>query len=220
MPVATDTAATDSLNTLNANLADPDVGNSPLTLNGTTTWTTDATRGSVLTLDGTSGDATSSAQVLDTTGSYSVSAWVNLASLPTHNVTVAAQDGTEDSAFFLKYDYSSQNKPAWSMAFTDSDVADPTSHVAYSAGATANTWTHLVGTYNAATRTGRLYVGGALAATTTGVTPWSSTGSFTVGRALYDGNQTDHLPGMVSDVQAWNYTLSANQITALYQQIP
>ncbi|MFI1035873.1 LamG-like jellyroll fold domain-containing protein [Streptomyces sp. NPDC020951] len=220
MPVATDTAATDSLNTLNANLADPDVGNSPLTLNGTTTWTADATRGSVLTLDGTSGDATSSAQVLDTTGSYSVSAWVNLASLPTHNVTVAAQDGTEDSAFFLKYDYSSQNKPAWSMAFTDSDVADPTSHVAYSAGATANTWTHLVGTYNAATRTGRLYVGGALAATTTGVTPWSSTGSFTVGRALYDGNQTDYLPGMVSDVQAWNYTLSANQITALYQQIP
>jgi hypothetical protein len=220
MPVATDTAATDSLNTLNANLANPDLGNSPLTLNGTTTWTTDPTRGTVLTLDGTSGDATSGAPVLDTTGSYSVSAWVNLASLPTHNVTVAAQDGTEDSAFFLKYDYTSQNKPAWSMTFTDSDVADPTSHAAYAAGATAGTWTHLVGTYNAATHTGRLYVNGALAATTTGVTPWSSTGSFTVGRALYDGNQTNYLPGSVSDVQAWNYTLSANQITALYQQVP
>ncbi|MGR6972468.1 LamG-like jellyroll fold domain-containing protein [Streptomyces cynarae] len=220
MPVATDTAATDSLNTLNANMANPNVGNNPLTLNGSTTWSTDSTRGTVLSLDGSSGDATSSAPVLDTTGSYSVSAWVKLPSLPTHNVTVAAQDGTQDSAFFLKYDYTSQNKPAWSMTFPDSDVAGPTSHAAYWVGATANTWTHLVGTYNAATHTGRLYVNGALAATTTGVTPWSSTGSFTVGRALYDGNQTDYVPGMVSDVQAWNYTLSANQITALYQQIP
>ncbi|MDH6436891.1 hypothetical protein M2158_005432 [Streptomyces sp. SAI-144] len=44
--------------------------------------------------------------MLDPTSSYSVSAWVNLASLPTHSVTVAAQDGAEDSAFVLKYDYS------------------------------------------------------------------------------------------------------------------
>ena len=61
--------------------------------------------GTVLTLDGTSGEATSGAQVLDPTSSSSVSAWVNLASLPTHSVTVAAQDGAEDSAFVLKYDY-------------------------------------------------------------------------------------------------------------------
>jgi hypothetical protein len=219
MPVANDTAATDSLNTLNANQANPDVGNSPLTLNGGTTWATDSTRGTVLALDGTSGNASSSAPVLDTTASFTVSAWADPSSLGTSNQTVVGQEGTQNSAFYLQFNYHS-GQPGWALAFSNGDTAGPTFTTAYAAGATANTWTHLVGVYNASTHTAQLYVNGTLAATATGVTPWSATADLTVGRGLYDGNQTDYTNGSISDVQAYNYALNANQVSALYEQIP
>lgn len=213
---AGDSAPTDTPYTVN----DYSVGSSPLTLNGTTSWTDDATRGQVLTLDGSTGNAATGGQILDTAGSYSVSAWADLASLPTHNAAIAAQDGTQDSAFYLKYDYAYNGKPGWALTFPDTDTTSPSNKVAWASGATAGTWTHLVGTYDATTRTGRLYVDGTLAATTTGVTPWAATGTFTVGRAKYNGNSTDYFPGALSDVQAWNYALTQDQVTALHQQIP
>ncbi|MCX3058344.1 LamG-like jellyroll fold domain-containing protein [Streptomyces beihaiensis] len=213
---AADSAPTDTPHSVN----DYSVGASPLTLNGTTTWTNDSAHGEVLGFDGSTGNATTGGQVLDTTGSYSVSAWVDLDSLPTHNATVAAQDGTEDSAFLLKYDTVHTGNPGWSLHFPDTDTVAPTNKIAYASGATANTWTHLVGTFDATTDTGRLYVNGTLAATVTGVTPWSATGPFTVGRAKWAGSGTDYLPGKISDVQAWNYTLTGDQVSALYKQIP
>jgi hypothetical protein len=39
--------------------------------------------------------------ILNTTASYSISAWVNMTNLPTHNATIAAQSGTTASAFYL-----------------------------------------------------------------------------------------------------------------------
>ncbi|WP_268982802.1 LamG-like jellyroll fold domain-containing protein [Streptomyces sp. HF10] len=213
---AADTARTDTPSTVD----DSSVGSSPLTLNGATTWTDDPTRGEALTLDGTTADATAAGQVLDTTGSYSVSAWVNLSSLPTHNATVASQPGSQNSPFYLKYDTAHTGTPGWSLHFTQTDTAGPTNKIAYVSGATAGAWTHLVGTFDATTDTGRLYVDGSLAATVTGITPWASTGPFTVGSAKYNGAMSDYFPGTLSDVQAWNYTLGADQVTALYDQIP
>ncbi|MGW1271779.1 LamG-like jellyroll fold domain-containing protein [Streptomyces sp. NPDC002491] len=90
---------------------------------------------------------------------------------------------------------------------------------AYAAGATADSWTHLVGVYNAATRTAQLYVNGALAGTATGVTPWAATGDLVLGRGLYNGSRDDWLNGSVSGVQAYDYALTGNQVTALYQSI-
>ncbi|OLE21762.1 MAG: hypothetical protein AUG49_21225 [Catenulispora sp. 13_1_20CM_3_70_7] len=201
-------------------MRDPTVGANPLTLTGTTTWTNDAARGPVLSFDGATGYAAGGGPVLNTAGSYSVSAWVDISSLPTHNQTVAAQDGAVNSPFYLQYNYVHGNTPAWAMTFTSADTTGPGFTVAYAKGATANTWTHLVGTYNAATHTAQLYVNGALAGTATGVTSWSAANAFTVGRAKYNGNSCDFFPGAISDVQAWNYTLTASQVTALYKQVP
>jgi len=220
MPVATDTAATDTLNTLNAAGANPNLGNNPLTPTGGASWATDSTRGTVLSLDGSSGYAASSGQVLDTTASYSVSAWVKPSSLPSVNATVAGQDGAQDSPFYLQYNYAHKNSPGWALTFTDADTASPSFTGVYSSGATANAWTHLVGVYNAATKTAQLYVNGTLAGSAANVTSWGATGAFSVGRSKYNGANNDFFPGPVSDVQAWNYALTANQVTALYQQIP
>lgn len=218
MPVATDTAATDTPQTpgtvLNSN-----TGNSPLTLSGTgAAWGDDATRGTVLNLDGTTGTATSSTPVLNTGGSFSISAWVKLSSLPTHNMTVAAQEGTQNSAFYLQYNYAHTTAPGWALATTSGDTAGPTFTFAYAAGASAGVWTHLVGVYNAAARTTQLYVNGTLAGSTSGVTVWNAPSAYTVGRGLYNGSPTDFLSGSVSGIQAYQYALTGNQTAALYQQ--
>lgn len=213
--LANDTAPTDTPST--ANDTTTGVGADTLTLNGTTTWTTDPSRGETLTLDGTSGYASGATPALDTSGSYSVSAWANPTSLPTHNATIAAQDGTQNSPFALQYNAASHG---WAMTFTAADTAGAAVTKAAGTTATANTWTHLVGTYDATTKTARLYVNGTLAATTTGITSWNATNPFTIGRDLQAGTNSDYFPGQISNVQAWNYTLNADQAAALHQQIP
>ncbi|MFC1432489.1 LamG-like jellyroll fold domain-containing protein [Streptacidiphilus sp. N1-3] len=216
MPVATDTAATDTPDTpgtvLNAN-----TGNNPLALSATgSTWGDDAARGTVLTLDGASGDAASSTPVLNTAGSFSISAWVRLPSLPTRNETIATQPGTSASAFSLQYNYTRTSSPGWAFAVTDTDSAAPTVSYAAATGAAANTWTHLVGVYNASTHTTQLYVNGTLTGTQTGVTTWNAPGAFTLGSDLTAGTQTDFLAGSLSTVQAYDYAITANQASALY----
>ncbi|WP_236653615.1 LamG-like jellyroll fold domain-containing protein [Streptacidiphilus melanogenes] len=216
---ANDTAATDTPYTIGDTATN--VGNSPFNLSSTgATWTNDSTRGEVLSLDGTAGAAASTnTSVINTGHSFSVSAWVNVNSLPTHNASVLAESGTVSSPFFLQYNYGHTNAPMWAFTFTGADAANPSFKGAYTSGVTANTWTHLVGVYNATTGTVQLYVNGNLAASQTGVTPWSATGVLNLGADQYNGAMTDYFPGSVSDLQAWNYALTPNQITALYQQI-
>ena len=213
LAVATDTASTDNLNTPST-VTNPNTGNNPLTLNTGATWATDATRGTVLNLDGTTGDtATATTGVLNTAGSYSISAWVKMTNTTTYN-TIAAQAGTNSDAFYLQY---SKAYNAWAFISPSSDSTTPTSfpHAAASSAPALNTWTHLVGTYNNATNTMSLYVNGTLAGTGTNTTPWAATGALHVGSA----GASNFFPGQISNVQAFNYALTPNQITALNQQI-
>ncbi|MBD0739400.1 LamG-like jellyroll fold domain-containing protein [Streptomyces sp. CBMA29] len=218
MPVVTDTAATDTAQTPGTVL-NPNTGNATLTLSATgATWGDDALRGTVLNLDGTDGTASSASPVLDTSGSFSVSAWVKPGSLPTHNMTIAAQEGSQNSAFYLQYNYSHTSAPTWAFATTSADVSGPAFSYAYATGPSANLWTHLVGVYNAATKTTQLYVNGALAGSASGVTAWNAPDAFTVGRGLYNGSPGDFLSGSVSGVHAYDYAVTGNQAGALYQQ--
>ncbi|MBS2962987.1 hypothetical protein KGA66_08025, partial [Actinocrinis puniceicyclus] len=202
-------------------------GQNPINLSGTNgtnyTWNTDTARistsdpdGTVLSLDGTAGYGTSSGPVINTAASFTVSAWAKLSST-THNAVLAAQDGTNESGFYLGY--GTGNGGEWKLYFMTADTTNPTwQPQAAATGATTN-WTHLVGVYNAATKTAQLYVNGTLAATATGITTWNATGALTLGRDLYNGNPADYFPGEISNVQDWDYALSAPQITALHDQI-
>ena len=200
----------------------PTAGQNPINLNGTNgtdyTWATDATRGTVLNLNGTTGYGTTGTPVINTAQSFTVSAWVNLTSLPTRNAVVASQDGATNSGFYLGYNYTHANKPAWDFYFATTDTTNPGFTDAASSTA-ATGWTHLVGVYNATTKTAQLYVNGTLTATATGITGWNTTGTFTLGRDLYNRNPTDYFPGEISNLQDWDYALSTPQITALYNQI-
>ncbi|MFJ4678551.1 LamG-like jellyroll fold domain-containing protein [Kitasatospora sp. NPDC088783] len=194
-------------------------GQLPLTLSGGANYATDAARGTVLTLDGTSGTGATASQAVTTDGSFSVSTWVKLASPPTTNATIAAQSGSQASGFYLQYH---QSDAKWCLMFMQSDTANAngvgTSPCASAAGAVGN-WVHLVGAYDARAKTARLYVNGALAATGSGITNWPSTGAFTVGSAKHNATQVDYFPGSISGLQAWTYALTGPQAGALYQQL-
>ncbi|MFD7540923.1 LamG-like jellyroll fold domain-containing protein [Streptomyces sp. NPDC059819] len=174
--------------------------------NGAATFT--ATNGQQIATNG---------PVLDTSASYTVSAWVNMASLPTHNTTIVAQSGTNASAFYLQYNYTHAGAPLWAMLQTNADTASPSFPAAYSTAVpTANTWTHLVGVYNVATGTSQLYVNGTLSGTGSDTTPWKAAGPLTIGAGKYAGAVTDFLPGSVSNVQVYPRTLTGAEVNSLY----
>jgi hypothetical protein len=208
--VATSAADTASNANNPFSAADPQAGEDPATLTGGATWATDATRGTVLALDGASGGGRTDGPVLDTSHSYSISAWVKLGSNAA-TATVASQQDTTNAAFSLRYD-----KPLNAWTFSVSNAATGTATTTVHGGApTLNAWTHLVGVYNAGTKNLTLYVNGTQGTTATFSTPWQSAGPFDIGNAA----GTSFLPGSLSDVRAWNYALTPTQVTALYQQV-
>jgi lysophospholipase L1-like esterase len=192
------------------------VATNTLTLEGSPAWSTSnpgtGTSAGSLSLNGTSQYAQSSYPVITSTSSFAVSAWVNLSSLPTQNATVAAQDGSTDSGFYLGYDYAHGGD--WAFYFADSDTTSPTYTYVYGPAAVAGVWTQLTGIYNADTGDIQLYVNGTLAASASYTPSWSATGAFTVGRDLVNGAQGDFFPGLISDVRAypdmvmWPYNVS------------
>jgi beta-glucanase (GH16 family) len=206
----TGTTATDTANGLNA------------TLTGGASWTTDPSRGVVLDLSGASQYAVASGPAVSTAASFTVSAWVNLATAGSGlNSVAVAQDGAVDSGFFLEYNDTCCGGPGWGLASTSTDTAPPTwNTTAFSAGAATGTWTMLTAVYSASAHTAALYVNGALKATATGVAAFSATGPLTIGRSQDDGNYGDFFPGKISDVQVFGQPLTSVQVGALYSESP
>ncbi len=183
------------------------------TLSGGASWASGAA-----SFNGSSGAITTGGPVVNTTASFSVSAWVDLAALaPTNgpNEEAASQDGTQDSAFMFGYHPATQ---AWWMYDPNGDSGTPggPAMVTASNTAQAGTWTHLVAVYNASAGTISLYVNGALGASTTATSQFNATHAFVIGRALYAGKTTDFFNGQIANVQAYPRALSATDVSALY----
>jgi hypothetical protein len=212
-PAATATSAADTASNANNpySASDPQSGEDPATLTGGATWATDPTRGTVLALDGISGGGNTDGPALDTSRSYSISAWAKLSSNAA-SATVATQEDTTNAAFSLRYD---KTLNAWTFSVNNAATGTATT-TAHGSAPALNSWTHLVGVYNAGTKSLTLYVNGAQAANpVTFNTPWHSAGQFDIGKAA----STSYFPGALSDVRAWNYALTPTQVTAMDQQL-
>ncbi|WP_433792375.1 endo-1,4-beta-xylanase [Actinoplanes sp. CA-252034] len=156
--------------------------------------------------DGATTEATTTTPVLDTAGSFTVSAWVSMTSTAIPGV-VAAQDGSVRSAFYLMYQTGTNR---WELTVPSADGATVTWSTARSTTVPVlNRWTHLTGVYDASARRLQLYVDGVREGTRDGVTAWASDGPFHIGRSLSGGR----FPGAMSDVRAWNRALSASEVS-------
>ncbi|MFD9393174.1 LamG-like jellyroll fold domain-containing protein [Streptomyces sp. NPDC060000] len=196
-------SVTDSSGTGNTATAGPGV-----------TWADDAAKFAGSTT-GTGDVVATNGPVLDTTASYTVSAWVNLADASTFR-TFVAQGGTNRSSFYLQY---SKTDNAFRFHAANADVASPSAYYDATASTAAplNTWTHLVGVFDASNGAMKLYVNGAQAGSATDTSPWTGTGPLSVGGARTAGGTTsDVVNGEVTDVQVYQRALAATDVNSLY----
>ncbi|MFG2472290.1 LamG-like jellyroll fold domain-containing protein [Streptomyces canus] len=190
--------------------ADISGGDNNGTLQAGASWTTGKVGSGAVSLTGASTswvDVPSTA--LDTSGSYSVSAWVKPTTL-TGNQTYASIDGTTISPFYLQLS-------GGTFAFTVRSADSTSASYKQVTGGTpaAGTWYHLTGVYDNSAHTIALYVNGALQGTTAFSSPWKATGHTVIGRAKWNGGNVDFANGAIDDVRMVPRALTAREAYAL-----
>jgi hypothetical protein len=138
-----------------------------------------------------SGSASTSGALLDTTKSYTVSAWVNLTTADNNPQTALSQPGSTKSAFELGYQparYVGSNTFCMSTFSADTSGGGAGTRACSASPAVTGTWVHLVGVYDAVANTLTLYVNGGTANGGETVTVSdhgviAATGALAIGRA-------------------------------------
>ena len=196
--------------------ADSSGNNHPATLYGGATWATDPTRGPVLSLNGSTGYASTTGPAVNTAGSFTVSAWVKVNAFASGvRQTFVAQQATTNAGFYLESDPTTSK---WDFAIAGTDTTSAGSPIIESSSpAATNTWTHLVGVYDSTSSTMTFYVNGAAAGTTTDNHPIAATGSVDIGHGFYNAGPDNYANASISDVQIYQYPLSATDVTSIYQ---
>ncbi|NLU73855.1 LamG domain-containing protein [Streptomyces sp. HNM0575] len=152
--------------------------------------------------------------LVDTSGSFSVSARVRLDRTDVSQ-TVLSQDGDDSSGFMLRYD---AEETRWEMRMPeeDSDVADSDSEESvFAVRPKPGQWTQLTGVYDDADDQIRLYVGGHLGEPAGREDDFETEGNFVVGRGLSLNRFFEGLDGTVDDVRAFGRALSSSEAAAL-----
>ncbi|MEV5320094.1 LamG domain-containing protein [Streptomyces sp. NPDC052687] len=154
--------------------------------------------------------------VLDTSNSFSVSAWVRPTALD-RNMTVISQDGTGEPGFTLGYDASAQ---AWKFAIpvNDVDSLGEWKAVSTKTSAVKDQWVLLTGVYDAQKSDGpqlQLYVNKDLASTAGRRSAWKSYGPLQIGRATAKSGYRDHFMGDLAEVRVFDRVLPAAQVAEL-----
>ncbi len=184
------------------------------TLSAGATWGAGNVGTHALNVNGSStGMATATGPVVDTSASFTVSAWVNLSSLSGFQ-TVASIAGSNVAGFFLQL-----RGDTGTFAFTrlSSDATGTATFVSASSAPKVNTWYHLVGVDDTAAGTLSLYVDGQLIGTTAYTSAWKANGNTLIGHGFYGGNQVDYVNGSIDDVEFFSSALSSAQVAALDQ---
>ncbi|MFJ7771033.1 LamG-like jellyroll fold domain-containing protein [Streptomyces sp. NPDC097107] len=176
-----------------------------LELSEGTTWTPGVS-GSALTFDGEGQHAETEGPVLDTTGSYSVSAWVTLDELPGNYATAVSQDSRfQASPFYLQYGQG---------AFAFSTPGENRARLVTTPE--TDRWYHLVGVRDGASNQISLYVDGEPAATAAAGPNYVGSGPLAVGRAQWNGEDGDFWNGSVDEVHAYDRALTAEEVRMLH----
>jgi hypothetical protein len=185
-------------------IAQDAVRDKDLTLQQGAAWSAGKT-GSGLQFDGTGAHAETAGPIVDTSGNFTVAAWVKLDRLNGW-LTAVGQDGSVMSTFFLqktgdanRFSFSTSGGRALST-FTPE----------------VGRWYHLVGVRDAAAGEHSLYVDGMKQSSFQQCLNSTSTGQFTVGRARFNSGKVDFWPGGVDQVHVWDRALSPTEISELF----
>ncbi|MEU0602412.1 LamG-like jellyroll fold domain-containing protein [Streptomyces sp. NPDC006393] len=177
-------------------------------LAGAYSWAADSTRGKVLSLGGTTGYAATTGPAVNTSQSFTVSAWVKLNSLAANSTFVSQSDAPSVGAANGFQLYYSSGAQVWAFNRHNADDGTDSFTAAYGAKAVTGKWTHLVGVFDADAGKLSLYVNGTLSATKDYAgTSWNATGPVQIGRRLYQNSYAEYANAQISDVRIWNTAL-------------
>jgi alpha-L-arabinofuranosidase len=193
--------------------ADSSGGGHPLTLAGGASWGPGVVGPSALSVSGNQQYAAAAGPVIDTTQSFTVSAWVNLTNTNGYQ-TFVSQDGSQVSGFFLQLRGDTHRFAFTHLAY-DSPSALGTIATASGVIPQPGEWYLLTGVYNATKNTIALYVNGSLRDTESNSGSWEAGGPLAVGRGKFAGNPVDFVSGRIDDVQVYSGVLGASAIKQL-----
>ncbi|MFI7275191.1 LamG-like jellyroll fold domain-containing protein [Streptomyces sp. NPDC049879] len=174
-------------------------------LAGTATLGTPGTTGTALHLDGATGYAATTAPVVDTSRSFTVSAWARLDAEPAQDAVVVTQTGRRQAGFELSW---SAADGGWAFGRYGADAADGTAPVralATDVDVVPGAWTHLVGTYDEASGQLLLHIDGQLAGTAPFDGAWNAYGRVLIGAGDTGGTPRSFFPGSIDDVRVWDH---------------
>ncbi|MGW0433684.1 LamG-like jellyroll fold domain-containing protein [Micromonospora sp. NPDC003197] len=183
------------------------------------TWSDDMRMvgGRVATFNGVSSYAEAPGPVVDTSQSYSVSAWVRLSSLPTQNMAIATQAGSCVYGFFFGIVLSG-GTPKWNVTMRSSDCGanatwpqlfSPTAITAADLGK----WQHVSFSYDSVDQLLTLLVNGSKVATAPWTTAWKATNAFQIGRHKDAVAPNNFFNGSLADVQVFDRVLVSHDFT-------
>ncbi len=140
---------------------------------------------------------------VNSTESYSVSAWVKPDKDKDCVCTVVSQDFGDTPAFTL----SGTADGKWKLSGTTAS--------AVAGQIQAGVWTHLTGAYNKPRQQLELYVNGALVATAKNATPQNNNGKLQIGQAKKGSAYGDRFAGAIDDVQVYSRALFADEVRVM-----
>ena len=175
--------------------------------------------GALALTDTSSSYAQTATAPINTSQSFTVSAWVYLESAA-HNATVASQTNYDATAAGYHLYYSSAYKQwIFNWHYNDSSGAfQATRAIAPVTNPPVKVWTHLAGVYDASSKTLSIYVNGSKATTTAAMSgaaiPVATTKGMVIGRTniTNTGTYIDYLPGRVDEVKVWQAALAPSEI--------
>ena len=143
--------------------------------------------------------------VLITSGSFTISMWVNLSSVSTALLTVA--QGPSNGSYI----YLTMQSVLGGFAFCVNNSASKVSFG--STMPSINTWYHIVGTYNSSTGFTKIYQNGVGGGSNTSTANYGGDRFIVGAGASGPGAFTN---GNIDDVRIYNKELTASDVTALY----
>lgn len=169
--------------------------------------------GNAINLDAATTGHVKAPNTVNTTASFSVSAWVKLDS-PTGARAIISQDGGLFAGYALWHRIDSEGVSRWVFGLTKGDKVDAGVDMAWSAEpAIAGVWTHVTGVYDAPAKKVRVFVNGVHAGEVARTSPsWNATGQVQIGRVLWNGNNVDPWPGAIDEVSIWDRALSETEV--------
>lgn len=148
---------------------------------------------------------------IDTSSSFSVTAWVRLDTTAV-TATAVSQDGTNVAGFRLQ----ALPDGRWAFVALRKDGATVDTASSTTAATQAGAWTHLAAVYSAAEGQLRLYVNGVQVGTTSHPDAANAAGDLQIGRAKISATQySGYFPGAVDDVAVYSRALFADEITVM-----